>query len=263
LVSKPFVPTTRDLPSSFSRRIADAILNLVFPESCFICATPVSRQQDCGICDTCWEKALQLRIQEPWCPSCGLPFQNFEPGEVHLCSDCILRPPPFSGARSFGYYAAELSRIVQYLKFRHRQSLVGLLSPLLASTFFDCWERKEFDVVVPVPLHPKRRRERGFNQAALLGRSLAGHIAVPFLEHALARIRHTAAQVGLTDPERLRNVRGAFQCRGRQAVAGRCVLLIDDVMTTGATAASATEALLEGSALRVSVLTVARAVPGL
>jgi ComF family protein len=261
--SKPFVPTTRDLPTSFSHRIADAMLNLFFPESCFICATPVFRQQDCGICDACWEKALQLRIREPWCASCGLPFQNFAPGETHLCSDCILRPPPYAGARSFGYYAAELSRIVQYLKFQRRQNLVDLLSPLLASTFFDCWEREELDLIVPVPLHSKRRRDRGFNQAAVLGQGLARHIALPFSQHALSRIRHTAPQVGLTDSERLRNVHGAFRCRDLQTLAGRRVLLIDDVMTTGATVGSAAEALLEGGALRVSVLTVARAVPGL
>lgn len=263
MVSKPFVPTTRDLPTTFPRRVADAILNLLFPESCFVCATPVFRQQDCGICDACWENALQLRIREPWCASCGLPFQSFIPGETHLCSECILRPPPYSGARSFGYYSAELSRIIQYLKFQHRRNLAGLLAPLLASTFFDCWERTELDIIVPVPLHPKRRRERGFNQAVLLGHGLARLIAVPFSEHALRRIRHTAPQVGLTDPERLRNVRRAFQCCDRQAVAGRRVLLIDDVMTTGATVASAAEALLESGALRVSVLTAARAVPGL
>ncbi len=263
MVLKPFIPTTRDLPSSLPRLIKDAILNLIFPESCIVCAKPVSRQQDSGVCDLCWEKTLQLRIYEPWCASCGLPFQSLEAGETHLCSDCILRPPPFSGARSFGYYAAELSRIIQCLKFRRRQNLVGLLAPLLAGTFFDSWEREEFDAIVPIPLHPKRSRERGFNQAVLLSRSLARHLALPVMENVLARVRHTAPQVGLTDSERKRNVRGAFQCCRRDEVAAQRVLLIDDVMTTGATAASAAEALMSGGALRVSVLTVARAVPGI
>ncbi|HYK88619.1 MAG TPA: ComF family protein [Acidobacteriota bacterium] len=263
LVAKPFIPTTRDLPASVARRIVDALLNLVFPESCFVCDAPVSRHQDCGVCDMCWGKALRLRIQEPWCASCGLPFQNLGTGETHLCSDCILRPPPFSGARSFGYYAAELSRMVLYLKFRRRQNLVGLLAPLLTSTFFDSWQRSEFDVIVPVPLHPRRRRERGYNQAALLGRALARHVALPICENALLRVRYTVPQVGLTDPERLRNVHGAFRCRKQATVANQRVLLVDDVMTTGATLASAAEALLRGGALRVSAITVARAVPGL
>ncbi len=262
MVSKPFIPTPRDLPAAWPRRATDALLNLLYPESCLVCAEPVSRQQDCCLCDACWHKTLQLRIREPWCPSCGLPFQDFGSAESHLCGDCILNPPAYSGARSFGYYAAELSRIVQCLKFQHRQNLAGLLSPLMASTFFECWDRREFDAVVPVPLHPKRRRERGYNQAGLLGRGLSRHIAVPFFEQSLARVQHTLPQVGLTDPERLRNVRGAFRCRAPEKVAGRRVLLVDDVMTTGATVASAAEALLAGGALRVSVLTAARAVPG-
>ena len=258
MVSRVYVPTTRDLPASVSRRITDAVLNLVFPDSCFICAVPVSRQQDCGICDGCWEKVLELRIGEPFCPSCGLPFQNFECGETHLCSNCILHPPPYSGARSFGYYAAELSRMVLALKFQGRRNLVGLLAPLLTSTFLACWERAEFDLVVPVPLHSKRRRERGFNQAALLGKALATYISVSFEEHALARTRPTPPQVGLTDAERLLNVRGAFRCDNKAAGGGKRLLLVDDVMTTGATVASAAQTLLAAGALRVSVLTVAR-----
>lgn len=152
--------------------------------------------------------------------------------------------------------------MIQCLKFRHRQNLAGLLAPLLAGTFFESWQREEFDIIVPVPLHPKRSRERGFNQAALLSRGLARHLALPVRENVLARIRRTAPQVGLADSERRSNVRGAFQCR-RRAITEQRVLLIDDVMTTGATAASATEALMSGGALRVSVLTVARAVPGI
>ena len=131
----------------------------------------------------------------------------------------------------------------------------------MATTFFSCWTREEFDLVVPVPLYPKRRRERGFNQAAILGRALACHIALPFDERTLARVRHTPPQVGLSDRERKHNVQGAFRCLTRQA-SGMRVLLVDDVMTTGATAASAASALLKGGSLRVSVLTVARAVPG-
>ncbi len=261
MASRVHVPTTRDLPESVPRRIADAILNLVFPESCLICSAPTSRRQDCGVCDACWQKTLRLRIVEPFCPSCGLPFHDFDSGTKHLCSGCILRPPPYSGARSFGYYADELSRVLLALKFQGRQNLVGLLAPLLAATFFESWDRGEFDLVVPVPLHPRRSRARGFNQAALLGRSLAGHISVPFEERAVLRTRPTQPQMGLTDAERLLNVRGAFRCYKPAAVTGRRVLLVDDVMTTGSTVSSASQALLSAGALRVSVLTVARTTP--
>jgi competence protein ComFC len=131
--------------------------------------------------------------------------------------------------------------------------------PLLAEVFWDSWKREDFDFVVPIPLHPKRKRERGYNQSELLARSLAARIAIPFAD-ALLRVRSTAPQVGLTDSQRLENVHNAFRCDTLAQVSKQRVLLIDDVMTTGATAASAAKALLEGGAWRVSVLTLARAI---
>jgi competence protein ComFC len=165
--------------------------------------------------------------------------------------------PSYSGARSFGYYTAELSRTVQELKFHGRRNLTGLLAPLMAAAFYESWGREDFDLIVPVPLHPRRKRERGYNQSELLARSLARQIAIPFLR-ALVRVRATLPQVGLTDTERRENVRKAFRCAYPQKIPGKRILLIDDVMTTGATVASAAQTLLESSALRVSVLTIAR-----
>ncbi len=260
--SKSFFPTTRDLPQSALRQMADGVLNLVYPESCIICSVPVGRIQDCGVCERCWQNTLGLQLRRPWCLSCGIPFQSsaIEPGQ--LCGACTLRMPPWSGARSFGYYRAELSRLVQGLKFEGRRNLVGLLAPLLARAFMNSWERGEIDLVIPVPLHSKRRRQRGFNQAGLLGRGLARLAAVPFKDDVLARTRNTPPQVGLTDSERLKNVHQAFRCARPAEIARKRVLLVDDVMTTGATVGSATEALLNAGALRVSVLTLARAVSG-
>jgi len=261
--SKPHFPTTRDIPPTAFRRVADGILNLVYPERCLICSAPTARQQDCGVCDACWARTLELEISRPWCPSCGIPFQVFNPEAEHVCGDCILEMPPYSGARSFGYYRGELSRLAQGLKFDGRRNLSGLLAPLLARTFVQSWDRREIDLITPVPLHAKRRRERGFNQAAVLARSLARLLAIPVSEAALTRVRLTLPQVGLTDAERMKNVHGAFRSPGTDLIARRRILLVDDVMTTGATVRSASRALLEGGALRVSVLTLARAVPGI
>jgi len=169
--------------------------------------------------------------------------------------------PPYAGARSFGYYSTELAKIIQQLKFQGRRNLAGLLGPLLTAAFFESWNREDFDLVVPVPLHPRRQRERGFNQSELLAQFLSHNIAV-FHSPALIRARATLPQVGLTDAERKENVRNAFRCSLPQRVSGKRVLLVDDVMTTGATVASAAQALLNGGALRVSVLTVARAEKG-
>ncbi|MBN1569278.1 MAG: ComF family protein [Acidobacteria bacterium] len=261
MAPKPYFPTIRDSPVSLGRRLFDGFLNLIYPEECFVCSAALAGHQDCGICSRCWDNVLSLKITPPRCTSCGLPMQSFDDTPDHLCGNCILQMPPYAGARSFGYYTAELSKIIQELKFRGRRNLVRLLGPLLTAAFFESWSRDEFDLIVPVPLHPKRRRDRGYNQSELLARSLSRQIAVP-LGRFLVRVRPTLPQVGLTDSERKENVRKAFRCSRPQQISGKRILLVDDVMTTGATAASAARALLDGGALRVSVLTVARAGKG-
>ncbi len=258
MAPKPFFPATRDLPASRIEIIFDGLLNLIYPDVCFICSMPVARRRDCGICAGCWSKAVALQILPPRCSSCGLPFHSFQDDSEHLCGSCILQIPPYSGARSFGYYTAELSQLVQALKFKGRRNLVGLIAPLLTRTFFENWGREEFDMIVPVPLHSRRRRERGYNQSELLARSLARRLALP-CEPALIRTRPTLPQVGLTDSQRQENVRNAFECRDAAQISKRRILLVDDVMTTGATVSSAARTLMERGALRVSVLTVARA----
>jgi ComF family protein len=258
VVPKPYFATTRDLTDSHFRRILDGLLNLFYPDTCLICAQPVSRSRDCGVCSNCWHNLLALRITPPQCPSCGLPLPNFNDDSEHLCLVCSQQLPPFSGARSFGYYSAELRQVIHALKFQGRKNLVGLLAPLLAGAFWDSWDRADFDFIVSVPLYVRRRRERGFNQSELLARFLARLIALPNIR-ALRRVRPTRPQVGLTDIQRQENVRNAFRCNNPQEIMSRRILLIDDVMTTGATVASAAHALMEAGASRVSVLTAARA----
>jgi len=258
MTAQYYVPTSRDLPPSQFQKLLDGVLNLVYPERCIACASPVARRQDCGVCAECWGKSVALKIQSPRCSSCGLPFQTLREDSDHLCGNCILQPPPYSGARSFGYYTAELRALVHGLKFQGRRNLAGLLATLLAEVFFENWNRENFDGLSPVPLHSRRKRERGYNQSELLARSLSLKIAVPCVD-SLRRIRPTLPQVGLTDVQRHENVRRAFACKDEALIRKKRILLIDDVMTTGATVSSAARALLDGGALRVSVLTLARA----
>jgi competence protein ComFC len=258
----PFIPAARKQRCRPVQTVVDGVLNLVYPDNCIICAAPVSRQKDCGVCESCWAKACTLRIQPPFCPLCGIPYQTFDSSDSHLCGRCILETPLYSAARSFGFYAAELSSLIQHLKFYGRRNLDGLLSQLLSWAFCDTWARNEFDLIVPVPLHSKRKRERGYNQAAFLASCLSHIIGIPHCESLLHRVKQTPSQVGLSDLERFRNLRHAFQCMNTGGAKGQRILLIDDVMTTGATVSSACEALLDGGAFRVSALTVARAVPG-
>jgi ComF family protein len=259
---KPYYPTIRDLPDSKGRQILDCFLNLIYPETCFICSTPVGRRLDCGICAGCWNKAVALKIGPPLCSCCGLPFNSLDKNDEHLCGKCLLNMPCYSGARAFGYYTAELGLLIQELKFRGRRNLTGLLAPLLTSVYYEFWSRDEFDLIVPVPLHSKRKRERGYNQSELLAGALSAQIAIPCDCRSLVRVRSTIPQLGLSDSRRFENVQKAFRCENFREISGKRVLLIDDVMTTGATATSAAQALIEAGCLRVSVLTVARTALG-
>ena len=258
MAAVPHLPTARDIQASYLQVISDSFLNLFYPEECFICSSPAARRQDCGLCDDCWRKVLSLRIEGARCPSCGVPLPGFAEGSGNLCLECVRQPPPYSGARSFGYYSTEMRRVIHELKFEGRRPLVKLLAPLMADVFFQSWQREGFDLITSVPLHSARRRERGFNQAELLGRALARIVGLPELKTA-RREAATKSQVGLSNAQRMENVRNAFKCTHTSRVAGKRILLIDDVMTTGATVASAAGALIGAGAEKVSVLTVARA----
>jgi ComF family protein len=262
MAAKLLLPTIRDRQPSAFRLLADSLLNLLYPDECVVCSHPVARFQECSICPECWEKILALKIDGGVCPSCGLPYRAFETESRHLCGKCTLQIPPYSGARAFGLYSAELSRVIQALKFDTRRNLAKLLSPMLVSTFLKWWQPGEFDLVVAVPLHPARRRQRGYNQSELLAKPFSRQLAIPFYGRVLTRVGGLQPQVGLSDAERAVNVRGAFRCTNPAAIAGKRVLLVDDVMTTGATVGSAAETLLSGGALRVSVLTLARTAAG-
>jgi ComF family protein len=251
--------TVRDVQVSPLRVITDGFLNLFYPEECFVCSSPIARRQDCGLCDDCWRKVVDLRIDGARCPSCGVPLPGFADGSGSLCLECVRQPPPYSGARSFGYYSAELRRVIQEFKFGSRRPLAQLLAPLMADAFFESWQREDFDFITAVPLHPERRRKRGFNQAELLGRALARIVGLPELR-TLRRATATRSQVGLSDTQRLENVRNAFICTHIERVAGKRILLVDDVVTTGATVSSASRALICAGAEKVSVMSAARAV---
>ncbi len=259
MVSIPRVATPRDLPDSAIRKLLDGVLNLVYPEACVLCGAPLSRSREYGLCGGCWCRVLELRITPPRCASCGLPLPGFDADPAPLCLECLRRLPPFSGARSWGHYSAQLRGVIHALKFGGKRNLAECLGPLMAAAFLETWRKGDFDGIVAVPLFRSRKLERGFNQSELLAASLGRVLGIPRIR-ALGRTRPTPPQVGLGDADRWANVRGAFGCTLPRGVVGKRLLLVDDVMTTGATVSSAAGALLGAGALRVSVLTAARAV---
>ncbi|MDI6773311.1 MAG: ComF family protein [bacterium] len=173
------------------------------------------------------------------------------------CSACNLSPPPFDAARSLAVYEGRLRRAISGLKFRGRKAAAGVLGGLLAA-MTPLEITRGVGVVVPVPLHPSRLRARGFNQSELLARPVALMLGVPCAARALRRVHQDRPQVELRACARVGNVRNAF-APGEGTVAGT-VLLVDDVFSTGSTAAACALALQDAGADRVVVLTLARAV---
>ncbi|MGH7899466.1 MAG: ComF family protein [Candidatus Binatia bacterium] len=235
------------------RAIAGRVFDRIFPWSCTSCG----KEGDSPFCGPCLGNVRWTG--EPQCPCCGLPFAS---PPSHLCGRCVAKHPSFRRARAIACYRARdeeddpLGAALRLLKYAARRGLAGPLSELLAERF--PYDPADFDLVVPVPLHLTRLRERGFNQALLLARTPARRFGLRLDGEALVRTKPTASQVGLSEGERRRNLVGAISVRRAHSVAGLRVLLVDDVCTTAATAEASARALRRAGALAVDVLTVAR-----
>lgn len=202
----------------------------------------------------------------PFCACCGRPFWTFEPplGGIAerpgLCEACRRRRPRFSYARAAALYRDAAREALHALKFRGKTALARPLGDLLAERGEVLLPQRTVDCLVPVPLHPARQAERGFNQSLLLARRLSQRWGIPVAAGVLGRVRVTRPQTELSAEERRSNVRDAFALRRPGAIAGRHVLLIDDIFTTGATVSECSRVLLAGEAIAVGVLTAARVV---
>lgn len=238
-----------------------AALDLVFPALCPVCDATLGPGRRDPLCGGCWDGVR--RLQPPLCSRCGhpgVPGLEAGPGSrdaapARECAACAADPPPFHWARAAAEYTGPLREALHALKFRGK---VALARPLAALLLEQCASARpaRLDAVVPVPLAPTRERERGFNQATLLAAPVARVWATPLRPRWLARQRETAPQSDLGADRRRANVRGAFAAP--PAVAARHVVIVDDVVTTGATVAECARALLAARAASVGVLSVAR-----
>jgi len=235
---------------------SDAVLSVVLAPSCAACDQPLSHPTRGPVCDACWGSILPLT--PPLCDRCGDPLPTWRVVTVPLasCPRCRRTPRAIDRARAIGAYDGALRAIVHALKYEGRRSLARPLG--------DMMRERSAEIIagaacaVPVPLHPARRRHRGFNQAADLARRL-GMPVVP----ALRRVRATATQMGLPASRRHANVRGAFAAtRAAASLAGAVVVVIDDVSTTGATLEACARVLKEAGVAEVRALTAARVVSG-
>jgi ComF family protein len=207
------------------------------------------------LCEGCSSSFIQ--ITSPLCPVCGRPFASGTERD-HVCEDCLRKRPFFEKARAPYLYEGSLLTAIHEFKYAEKTYLARPLG-LLLSSFAKTWlhgHRKL--LVMPVPLHPKRLRERGFNQSLLLADRVAETLDADLDFSSLKRIRYTKPQTGLGSKERKRNVRKAFGVSSREAVKGREVLLVDDVATTGSTLNECARTLKRAGCRQVFCLVLAR-----
>ena len=240
--------------------ISDAIVSVFFPSGCRICDRLLTSASRVPLCEEC---LLSFeRVPKIVCEVCGRPLPGLaqEPEQSLLCPACQDRTYTFDRARSFALYQDAVVRAILLLKFEQIEPLGAWFAERLAEVVRDGGNTLAADVVVPVPLHRERERERGYNQAALLSKPLAKRLRLPHKAVLLVRTRARPDKQVLSLEERWESVRGAFATRPGSQVDNLRVLLVDDVLTTGATLDACARALREGGAKSVIGLTVARAV---
>lgn len=248
----------RRLPS-LAAKVAQELIFFVYPPICAGCAQPLSGEGPKPFCPDCL-RILDV-ITDPHCPICGIPYCAEVP-YPHLCGDCLARVHYFDRARAVGLYKGPLREAIHRLKYGGQTFLVRPLSKMLTLPAKELIVLHQIDLIVPVPLHVRRLRQRGFNQASLLAGRLGSALKIPVSYSSLKRTRWTEPQTGLTLSQRAANVKGAFQLTSASRIGKKGILLLDDVLTTGETVNQCVRVLKrDGGAREVVVLTVARTAP--
>ena len=233
-------------------RIVSGILaqtvSLALPPRCPGCAMPVER--DHRFCASCWS-GLRF-VTPPWCAGCNAPFE-YDRGAGARCGDCLANPPRHAGVRAAVAYGAVARRLALRLKYGRRIGVATTMARLIVRQLPD-----DTDVLIPVPLHRWRLWSRGYNQAALIADALGRLRGLQVDRACLVRVKRTPILRGLDGGRRKRAVAGAFRVKDRSTVSGCRIVLVDDVFTSGATAAACTAALLRAGATSVTIACWAR-----
>ena len=256
-------------PLSFLKQAGGALATLLFPHKCLVCSTYLDSGQTGSdsfgrwVCTACLSKGLP-RFGAPFCTCCG---KAFPIGEAHLCESCVAAPPPIHMTRAVFIYQDLVRTLLPLFKYNGKTGLAALFSPMMFEALETWFGDPLPDLILPIPLHPKKLRQRGFNQSWLLVREFKKlhrqNYGVPpswSLDiRSLDRVRHTHPQTGYDVKVRQQNLKGAFQVKGRSAIKGKHILLVDDVFTTGTTCNEAARELLASGAEQVDALILARA----
>jgi ComF family protein len=247
---------------SFAERF-ELMVDWLYPPRCRACSGSIQGRDYEYFCSTCWPQ-IQL-VAHPFCTTCGRPFPDSS-GDDHACGVCLARNPHFARAHSWACYPREeatehpLRQVIQKFKYGRKVALGKPLGRLMARGCEEFLATCKAEAIIPVPLHPRRLRWRGFNQSVLLAQQLSRGYAIPVDPFLLRRVKETVPQTQLEEQERRRNVRGAFALAPGGSVHKRNVLLVDDVYTSGATVNECSRTLKKCGAQQVFVVTLARAV---
>ncbi len=241
---------TGTLAELTARLLFDPVLSVVFPSVCAHCGAPPDLPRRGPLCSACW--AGLPRHPAPLC-SCGQPL-----GVPGPCGRCRRGLSPFARGASLGPYEGSLRTVLLALKYRAKTRAADRLAEALVAEPAVHRLAEGRPVLVPIPLHPRRKVERGYNQSELLARAVGRRLALEVATGVLVRRKDTRAQTGLSAAERRKNVSGAFAVRRRGLLTLHPVILVDDVLTTGATARACAQALRQAGAPEVRLLTVAR-----
>ena len=235
------------------RRLGRAVVDGVLPPRCLACGTIVDEPD--ALCSSCW--AGMTFFAPPWCAVCGLPFPH-PMGEEAVCADCARQKPSWDRARAVMRYDKHSRHLVLALKHGDRTHVARALGRWMGRAGAELFEGA--DMIVPVPLHWTRLFTRRYNQAGLLAHAVRAAGGPPVMADWLVRRRRTPSQGRLGPVARVRNVRGAFAVRRGCDVKGKRIVLVDDVLTTGATVEECARVLRRGGAASIGVLTLSRAV---
>lgn len=235
----------------------NSALAWVYPDVCQVCQERRATSSEGYVCSDCWKGVRFIRT--PYCERCGLPFDG-NITTTFTCTNCDELNLHFDWARSAVLARGVVMDAIHRYKYQHAVWFEPFLADLLIRQAGPALSRVEWDVIIPVPLHPVREREREFNQARRLARHLSRRTGIALGDHWLERVRPTQTQTLLSREQRTRNMHRAFSLRTRAGLQGASCVVVDDVFTTGATTSACARALKAAGAWKVCVWTVARGV---
>lgn len=240
---------------SIMRKLGNGLLDLAVPPRCHLCHCFIPNAGPLHLCQSCRDSLPTC--SSPCCSVCGRPFNGA--GTDHPCGVCLLHPPPWESARAALVYEGGCRDLVHAFKYHHRTHLRRPLALLTAELLAPFAAACRANLLIAVPLHPRRLRTRGFNQALLVAELLTAAWNLPLHRYALRRDRYTTTQTALSLHERAKNLVNAFSVPDYTAIQDKRIMLVDDVFTTGATLAECSRSLLRAGASAVCCVTVARA----